>query len=162
MVVLFVLQVATAIVSFVGVWAVLFLGRYPKGMEEFIVNVGKWNWRINSYFLCLTDKYPPFGFEVDYPADLSFEHQEESSRLWALLTIIPVKTIMLIPHLVIVYVMMLIGMFVMVFGLFATLFTGKYPMFCENYVTTLYRYTWRLQTYMLCLTDQYPPMSWKA
>jgi hypothetical protein len=52
-----------AIVSIVFAWfAILFTGRYPRGIFEFLVGVGRWTNRVSAYaFLLVTDRYPPFS-----------------------------------------------------------------------------------------------------
>ncbi len=48
----------------IGFFAILFTGRFPRGMFNFIVGVNRWNYRINAYaFLLLTDAYPPFSLK---------------------------------------------------------------------------------------------------
>ena len=53
-----------AFVSIVFAWfAILFTGRYPRGIFDFLVGVGRWTNRVSAYALLLvTDRYPPFSF----------------------------------------------------------------------------------------------------
>ncbi len=42
-------------------FAILFTGRYPRGLFEYVQGVYRWNNRVNAYaFILVTDKYPPF------------------------------------------------------------------------------------------------------
>ena len=52
-----------AMVAFIPlVLAVLFTGRYPRGLFDFLVGVGRWNARVNAYYVMfLVDRYPPFS-----------------------------------------------------------------------------------------------------
>ena len=60
-VVLFFLGVLAVIAVVVAWFAILFTGRYPKGLFDFVVGVGRWGLRVQAYsFLLVTDRYPPF------------------------------------------------------------------------------------------------------
>lgn len=58
---LFFRAIAMLFVAFFAWWAVLFTGKYPKGMHDFVVGTLRWGIRVNMYVAFLTDKYPPFS-----------------------------------------------------------------------------------------------------
>ena len=51
-----------AFFAVVAAWfAILFTGRYPRGLFDYVVGVGRWQNRVTAYALILvTDAYPPF------------------------------------------------------------------------------------------------------
>ena len=51
-----------ALVAVIVAWfAILFTGRFPRGMFEFVEGVLRWGQRVTAYaFLLFTDRYPPF------------------------------------------------------------------------------------------------------
>jgi hypothetical protein len=61
-IVLFFLGIAAFFAAVFAWFAILVTGRYPRGLFDFIVGVGRWGLRVNAYaFLLVTDRYPPFS-----------------------------------------------------------------------------------------------------
>jgi hypothetical protein len=60
--VVLVFLVIGAVVAVVVAWfAILFTGRYPHALFNYVVGVGRWGLRVNAYAgLLITDTYPPF------------------------------------------------------------------------------------------------------
>ena len=50
-------------IIFAGQVVVLFTGKYPKEMHEFVVGIMRWQIRVNAYLMGLRDEYPPFTFK---------------------------------------------------------------------------------------------------
>jgi hypothetical protein len=160
-VVLILMALVAFLFSFIAWFAILFTGKYPRGLFDFVVNVQRWGYNVNSYYSMMRDEYPPFSgdagkyppvtYEVDYPVKLS-----------RLLNNIPyLKSILLIPHIVIL-VFLIIGYLVVVFiAWWAILFTGKYPRGLFDYAVGLSRWSARVNAYSAMLTDKYPPFSMK-
>ena len=56
-------RVAVLVVTVIAWFAIVFTGRYPRGMFNFVVGWSRWVLRVSAYaFLLVTDRYPPFSF----------------------------------------------------------------------------------------------------
>ncbi|MHB8105375.1 MAG: DUF4389 domain-containing protein [Dehalococcoidales bacterium] len=100
------LAIAFVVVAIIAFFAILFTGKYPRGLFKFNSGVLRWGWRVSfySYGALATDKYPPFSLEPDpsYPADIEIPYPEKFSRGLALVK----WWLLAIPHYIIVGVFM--------------------------------------------------------
>ena len=170
------LWIAFVVLTVVAFFAILFTGRYPKGIFEFNVGVLRWTWRVGfySYAALGTDRYPPFTLDEapGYPATLAVAYPEQLSR-----GLVLVKWWLLaIPHYVVVGIFVgegsyaawhtenwawsfgggLIGALVLFAGV-ALLFTTRYPRGIFDFALGLDRWVARVVTYASLMTDTYPP-----
>jgi len=61
-VVLFFLYLAAFVAVVIAWFAILFTGRYPRGLFNFVEGVIRWHNRVVGYaFVLVTDRYPPFS-----------------------------------------------------------------------------------------------------
>ncbi len=176
-IVLFFLWLAFLVLTVVAFFAILFTGRYPRGIFDFNVGVLRWTWRVGfySYGALGTDRYPPFtlGEAPEYPATLELAYPERLSR-----GLVLVKWWLLaIPHYIVVGVFLgggyaaaeasdwvwalgfeagLIGTLVLFAGV-ALLFTTRYPPGIFDVVLGLDRWVARVAVYAGLMTDSYPP-----
>jgi hypothetical protein len=60
-IVLFFLGLVAYLAWIVAWWAILITGRFPRALFDFLVGLGRWNWRVQAYTNLLRDEYPPFS-----------------------------------------------------------------------------------------------------
>jgi hypothetical protein len=62
LIVLAVLGLGAVLAVIVAWFAILFTGRYPRSLFDYVVGVGRWALRVQAYAtLLVTDRYPPFS-----------------------------------------------------------------------------------------------------
>ncbi|MGI9584376.1 MAG: DUF4389 domain-containing protein [Acidimicrobiia bacterium] len=61
-IVLFFLAIGVFFAVIIAWFAILFTGRYPRGIFDYVVGVSRWALRVEAYaILLVTDEYPPFA-----------------------------------------------------------------------------------------------------
>ena len=158
-VVLYILQVALGVVTFIAWFVILFTANLPEGMFDFMVSVHRFQWRFSSYLFFMREPYPPFELTgpnidagTDPPTRFSIERPERLSR-----GLIFVKWLLAIPHEIVLLFLLLGAMVAAFIGFFAVLITGRWPEGLRNYIVGVHRWAYRVEAYVYLLTDVYPP-----
>lgn len=168
------LWLATAVLTIVAGFSILFTGRYPRTIFDFNVGVFRWTWRVVFYAIgaFATDRYPPFSLAHDptYPADFDVDYPERLSR-----GLVLVKWWLLaIPQYVVVAIFAggwsaglngdwrviggfgLIGVLALISAVILGV-SGRYPDSIFDFVMGLNRWCYRVLAYAALMRDEYPP-----
>lgn len=171
------LWLAFVVLTVVAFFAILFTGRYPRGIFDFNAGVLRWSWRVSyyAYGALATDEYPPFslGAEPGYPARLEVPYPGELRRGLPLIG----WWLAGIPHYLIAGIFAggswfawslgahwslgapgggVIGLAVLVAAILL-LVKGTYPHGLFDFVLGLNRWVLRVAAYAALMTRDYPP-----
>ena len=97
---------------------------------------------------------PAPGAAAEYPLQADIEHQEEYSRFMPL-----IKWLLLLPHYIVLFVLGIAALVVTFISFFAVIVTRRYPRGMFEFVVGVHRWAWRVQAYLLLMTDAYPPFT---
>ena len=141
----------------ISFFAVLFTGRYPEGMFDFMVGVHRWGLRVGAYVLLMVDPYPPFTLDDDpsYPAQLRHRLSGARGALAAaghLAARDPVRHRGVLRDLP--------GGDHGFFAFFTILFTKQFPEGMFNIARIGLRWQARGNAYAYWLVTRYPPFVW--
>jgi len=153
--ILYALGIFTSILVLFAFFAILFTKKFPKGMFDFVVNIGRWNANASAYVGLLRDEYPPFSWDAgEYPVRYEVDYPDELNR-WLPL----VKWLLVIPHFFVLIFLGLAVFVVQIIAWFAILFTGKFPRGMFDFVVSVTRWGYRVNAYLYLQRDEYPPFS---
>ncbi len=160
---LMVLGYGAGVVSLVGWFAILFTGRLPESLGDYLVAVLRYQWRVMAFLYGLTTSYP--GFPVvagyvdpgDYPAVLYSARPATRRRLT-----VAFRAVLVIPQIVVLYFVNLAAFVVLIIGWFAVLFAGRWPLGLQSFVIGWMRWTFRVNGYWFLIVDEYPPFGFQA
>ncbi len=62
-IILYFYAIAVSIVTFIAFWIILFTGKYPRGLYDFVIGFHRWSLNVTAYMGLLRDEYPPFSGE---------------------------------------------------------------------------------------------------
>lgn len=142
-----------AVLILINYLTVLIAGR--AAFVGFLSGTLRYLMRLTAYSYFLTDKYPPFSLSDDpeYPVRVIVQPPGHIHR-WRFFS-----SFLALPHIVILYVLLLIAAVASVVSFVVVLITGRYPPGLFDIVASAMRYQARVNAYLYLIVDRYPPFS---
>jgi uncharacterized protein DUF4389 len=98
-----------------------------------------------------------------YPVNVLYQRPENHKRFWAIPILgIVVKLIILIPHLIVLEILNFVASAALIILWIPVLLGGKYPEWGYALMGGWLRWTTRVSAYLLGLTDEYPPFTFRS
>ena len=155
------LSIAWGFCTAIAWFAVLFTGRHPEGLYNFVNLTHQWQVWVAASMLNLIDGYPSFGLgnkgdKVNY----LINRPSTFSRAHCLLRLVAVLYV-IIPHGICLYLRITVSAVLAFVMFWVVLFTGKYPKGIHEFQVGTLRWGLRVAAYLSLMTDKYPPFSGK-
>jgi hypothetical protein len=153
-------QLATAgFVCLPLVLMILFRKKYPKWWFDWNLALTRFSMRVSVYFALLRDEYP--STDEEQAVHVGMVYPDANTQLMRGMPL--VKWFLAIPHWIVLFFLGIASWICVIIAWFAILFTGRYPRSLFDFVTGVYRWSFRVQAYaLLLITDKYPPFSLSA
>jgi hypothetical protein len=155
------LDYASRAVAIISWFAILLTGRLPEGLATFQIMMQRYSTRAYAYAAGLHAEYQPFEFEMSAaepggtPVDLTIEPDlGERNRVTTCF-----RLVLAIPAMIWTLLVGLVGVVCWFAGLFAVLFTGRWPAALHRRILAALRVGTRTTAYLTLLTDEYPPFT---
>ena len=144
---------AAYVLAIVNWFSILVTGHPLTGIRDFQLYYLRWRTRALAYMALFVDPYPPFG-DAPYPATIAVTEPAVRDR-----ATIAVRLILAVPHVIVLFFLVLAWVLCTVIAWFAILFTGRYPASLYPFALGVMRWMLRVEAYLLLLVDEYPPFT---
>jgi len=144
---------AAYVLAVVNWFSILVTGHPLNGIRDFQLYYLRWRTRALAYMALFVDPYPPFG-DAPYPATIAVTEPAVRDR-----ATIAVRLILAVPHVIVLFFLVLAWLLCTVIAWFAILFTGRYPASLYPFALGVMRWLLRVEAYLLLLVDEYPPFT---
>lgn len=159
-----VIQLLNMIAFFVAVFSwfsILFTGTMSEGLANLQAMVQRYIIRTYAFAGFLHEEYPPFDFTTTAaepggtPVSVEFSPAlENRDRLT-----VGLRLIWMIPAAIFSGIITFFAQVLIFFAVFAVLFTGVWPAGMRDFVVKALGVQLRFNSYVMLLTDEYPPFS---
>jgi hypothetical protein len=146
------LGAAAYFLAIVNWFSIVFTGNLVPGIRDFALFYLRWRARATAYQALLVDPYPPFT-DADYPTAVEVDSPAGVRDRLS----IGFRALLVIPHLVVLFFVLIAWCVISVVAWFAILFTGQYPASLYAFASGALQWLLRVEAYLLLLVDEYPP-----
>ncbi|QEC48176.1 DUF4389 domain-containing protein [Baekduia soli] len=145
-----------ALAVVVAWFALLFTGRWPQGLYDFVAGFLRYSTAVSGYVALLTDEYPPFSPDAaGYPVRIRIPPAKaQYDRLKVLL-----RFLLVIPVYVIAYAMQIVWSVGTFIAWFVIVILGRQPKGLQDMIVLGLSYQQRAYAYMFLLTEDWPPFT---
>lgn len=143
------------------VWIpVLVNGQYPAWGYSIVGGFIRWTTRVQAYAILAASAYPPFSTGDRHDVDVRWDESQHVAR-WAGIPLLGVwiRSILLIPHLIILWFLGIAVGFLSLVTWIPVLLTGRYADWAYRIIGGYVRWQNRTLCYTLLMTGPYPPFS---
>lgn len=147
------LGAAAYVLAVVNWFSMLVTGESIDAIRDFQLYYLRWRTRAVAYMALFVDVYPPFG-DGPYPASIQVAEPTVRDR-----ASIAVRLFLAVPHLLVLFFLVLAWTLCTVVAWFAILFTARYPVSLFPFALGVMRWLLRVEAYLLLLVDEYPPFT---
>jgi len=135
-------------------FTIVLTGTHIVGIRQFTTFFMRWRVRAIAYLMLLEDAYPPFG-DDQYPAAVDVVDPAGTRDRVS----VGFRLILVIPHVIVLFFVVIAWCITTIVAWFAILFTGAYPAGLYEFGVGSLRWLLRVQAYLLLLVDDYPPFA---
>ena len=148
--------IASAVVTLIAWFALIFVARYPNWAYDFNSGVLRYMARYNAWGYLQVDDWPPFGFRDDptYPVRINIAPRaEKQSRLKVFF-----RSILAFPLLFVAWAVLAVHNGAYYIAWMTIVFRGYQPAGVHNALLFTNSWLTRFFSYILYLRDEYPPV----
>ncbi len=92
-----------------------------------------------------------------HPVNLTADYPARSSRLLAFIALFLIKSLLLIPHFIVLFFVQILCLLVAILALVTIVITGEHPKGLFNFQVGALQWQMRVHAWFLSITDEYPP-----
>ena len=152
----------SAILSFITFWIVLFTARFPESIFNFQIGFQNWALRVEATLGNLVDGYPAFFPGGTSPSvKLEVPRPDKVSRGLVILRLLLGWAYVVIPHYFCLIFRQIASSVLGFLAWFVILFAGKYPARWHAFNVGTYRWMTNVSLYLGYFSDTYPKFSGK-